>query len=281
MLAVDGAAKAVLAVPAEGDHVAVIGENRKLLVFPLDQVPELARGKGVRLQRYRDGSISDVKVFTLKEGLSWKDRPAGAFRARRRAAGMARRPGRDRPFAAARVPEDQPVRALKRGLLEEVGDTRPFGKARQAPSPVRERVGVRGEKDQNRAPPSTRVRVAPYRMSSRPSPCSSPARERRPASHPANGRTHTQIERERAKGQNAAAKWHRDQEKELNCRLMGKGSAVRAACPMGGPVYDPANERSGQRRRERAPRHHERSEVTQGSATTVSAVPTELLRSAR
>ena len=76
ILAVDPPAKAVLAVPAAGDHVAVIGDNRKLLVFPLNQVPELARGKGVRLQKYRDGGISDVKVFTMQEGLSWKD-PAG------------------------------------------------------------------------------------------------------------------------------------------------------------------------------------------------------------
>jgi topoisomerase-4 subunit A len=76
VLAVDPPAKAVLAVPAVGDHVAVVGENRKLLIFPLNQVPELARGKGVRLQKYRDGSISDVKVFTLADGLTWKD-PAG------------------------------------------------------------------------------------------------------------------------------------------------------------------------------------------------------------
>ena len=47
--------EAALCVPAEGDHVAIIGENRKLLVFPLEQVPEMARGAGVILQRYRDG----------------------------------------------------------------------------------------------------------------------------------------------------------------------------------------------------------------------------------
>jgi len=70
---VDQPAKAVLIVPADGDHVAVIGENRKLLVFPLEQVPEMARGKGVRLQKYRDGGIADAKVFRLAEGLTWKD----------------------------------------------------------------------------------------------------------------------------------------------------------------------------------------------------------------
>jgi topoisomerase-4 subunit A len=58
---------------ATGDHVAVIGENRKLLVFPLDQLPEMARGKGVRLQRYKDGGLSDARVFALADGLTWKD----------------------------------------------------------------------------------------------------------------------------------------------------------------------------------------------------------------
>jgi len=59
-------------VPAEGDHVAVIGESRKLLVFPLEQVPEMARGAGVALQKYRDGGLADLKVFRLAEGLSWR-----------------------------------------------------------------------------------------------------------------------------------------------------------------------------------------------------------------
>ncbi|GAB4350127.1 MAG: DNA topoisomerase IV subunit A [Oricola sp.] len=58
---------------AAADHVAVVGENRKLLVFPLDQVPEMARGKGVRLQRYRDGGIADLRVFALAGGLTWQD----------------------------------------------------------------------------------------------------------------------------------------------------------------------------------------------------------------
>jgi topoisomerase IV subunit A len=61
-----------LCVPAEGDHVAIIGQNRKLLIFPLNQVPEMARGAGVILQRYKDGGISDAKVFRLTEGLTWR-----------------------------------------------------------------------------------------------------------------------------------------------------------------------------------------------------------------
>jgi topoisomerase-4 subunit A len=66
-------------VPAEGDHVAVIGENRKLLVFSLNQVPELARGKGVRLQRYKAGGIADAKVFAQADGLTWKDGAGRTF----------------------------------------------------------------------------------------------------------------------------------------------------------------------------------------------------------
>ncbi|WGW05186.1 DNA topoisomerase IV subunit A [Tropicibacter oceani] len=65
--------------PVTGDHVAVVGENRKVLVFALDELPEMGRGKGVRLQKYKDGGMSDVRTFTLSEGLSWLD-PAGRTR---------------------------------------------------------------------------------------------------------------------------------------------------------------------------------------------------------
>ncbi len=64
--------EAALCVPAEGDHVAIIGSNRRLLVFPLEQVPELTRGAGVMLQKYRDGMLSDAKVFRLVDGLTWR-----------------------------------------------------------------------------------------------------------------------------------------------------------------------------------------------------------------
>jgi topoisomerase IV subunit A len=79
LLNVDKPATAARIVPADGDHVAVIGENRKLLIFPLEQVPEMARGKGVRLQKYRDGGISDIQVFARASGLSWKDSAGRAF----------------------------------------------------------------------------------------------------------------------------------------------------------------------------------------------------------
>ncbi|HEX4506819.1 MAG TPA: DNA topoisomerase IV subunit A [Alphaproteobacteria bacterium] len=64
--------EAVACKPVEGDHVAVIGDNRKLLVFPLSEMPEMARGRGVILQKHKDGGIVDVKVFALADGLSWK-----------------------------------------------------------------------------------------------------------------------------------------------------------------------------------------------------------------
>jgi len=58
-------------IPESADAVAVIGENRKMLVFPLSELPELGRGQGVTLQRYRDGGLSDATAFPFAEGLSW------------------------------------------------------------------------------------------------------------------------------------------------------------------------------------------------------------------
>ncbi|MFA7439559.1 MAG: DNA topoisomerase IV subunit A [Sphingomonadaceae bacterium] len=63
---------AAIPVPAEHDHVAVIGENRKLLIFPLETLPMMTRGQGVALQKYRDGSLSDIMTLKLADGLSWK-----------------------------------------------------------------------------------------------------------------------------------------------------------------------------------------------------------------
>jgi topoisomerase IV subunit A len=71
------AARAVATVT--GELVASIGENRKMLIFALDQVPEMARGRGVRLQRYKDGGLSDIKTFKAEEGLSWTDTAGRAF----------------------------------------------------------------------------------------------------------------------------------------------------------------------------------------------------------
>ena len=63
----------------EGELVAAIGENRKMVIFPLEQVPEMARGRGVRLQRYKDGSLSDLKTFKTEDGLTWTDTAGRAF----------------------------------------------------------------------------------------------------------------------------------------------------------------------------------------------------------
>ena len=79
VLNVDAGARMCVVVEAQGDHVATIGENRKMLVFPLADVPEMARGKGVRLQRFRDGGLCDARVFALKEGLSWQDSAGRTF----------------------------------------------------------------------------------------------------------------------------------------------------------------------------------------------------------
>jgi topoisomerase-4 subunit A len=61
----------VRAIPEGADAVAVVGENRKMVVFPLSELPELTRGQGVTLQRYRDGGLSDATTFSFDEGLSW------------------------------------------------------------------------------------------------------------------------------------------------------------------------------------------------------------------
>jgi topoisomerase-4 subunit A len=58
-------------IASAADAVAVVGENRKMLVFPLAELPELARGQGVTLQRYRDGGLADIIAFRLTDGLSW------------------------------------------------------------------------------------------------------------------------------------------------------------------------------------------------------------------
>ena len=65
-------AEAAACAPVRGDAVAVIGENRKILAFPLSELPEMSRGRGVKMQSYRDGGLSDVTTFDLKKGLSWK-----------------------------------------------------------------------------------------------------------------------------------------------------------------------------------------------------------------
>jgi topoisomerase-4 subunit A len=71
--------KACVCSVVSGDHIACVGQNRKVLLFPLSELPEMGRGKGVRLQKYKDGGLSDATTFAKVEGLTWKD-PAGRTR---------------------------------------------------------------------------------------------------------------------------------------------------------------------------------------------------------
>jgi topoisomerase-4 subunit A len=79
VLNVSAPEEAKVCVPVDGDHVACIGDNRKMLVFKLDELNEMTRGKGVILQRIKDGALADVRVFTKKEGLTWLDGAARTF----------------------------------------------------------------------------------------------------------------------------------------------------------------------------------------------------------
>ena len=79
VLNVRGDVKALVCKPIAGNMVATVGENRKVLVFPLEELPEMGRGKGVRLQKYKDGGLSDATTFDSETGLSWLD-PAGRTR---------------------------------------------------------------------------------------------------------------------------------------------------------------------------------------------------------
>jgi len=63
--------KAAFCIPVQGDHVAVIGTNRKLLIFKLDELPEMKKGQGVTIQKYKDAKISDIKTFDISKGLTW------------------------------------------------------------------------------------------------------------------------------------------------------------------------------------------------------------------
>ena len=79
VLNVRGDTRALICRPVTGDSVATVGENRKVLVFGLDELPEMNRGKGVRLQKFKDGGLSDAITFVGADGLVWQD-PAGRTR---------------------------------------------------------------------------------------------------------------------------------------------------------------------------------------------------------
>jgi topoisomerase-4 subunit A len=68
-----------ICVAASGDTVAMLGQNRKLILFPLSQVPVMPRGKGIRLQKYKDGGVADARVFAKADGLTWVDSSGRTF----------------------------------------------------------------------------------------------------------------------------------------------------------------------------------------------------------
>ena len=72
VLNVDGG-EALVCLEADGDHLAVVGDNAKILIFPVSELPEMPRGKGVKLQSYREGGLRDVAVFAEAEGAGWTD----------------------------------------------------------------------------------------------------------------------------------------------------------------------------------------------------------------
>ncbi len=71
ILNLEGSETASFCLPLDGDHVAVIGQNRKLLVFAAEEIPSMSRGRGVILQKYKAGGTADIKVFRLDDGLTW------------------------------------------------------------------------------------------------------------------------------------------------------------------------------------------------------------------
>jgi topoisomerase-4 subunit A len=78
-LNVKGDITALICKPVVGDYVATVGQNRKVLIFPIDELPVMSRGKGVRMQKYKDGGLNDAATFHFIDGLSWLD-PAGRRR---------------------------------------------------------------------------------------------------------------------------------------------------------------------------------------------------------
>ena len=110
VLNLDEGERLVVACPAEGDHVATVGSNHKLLLFPIDELPVMSRGKGVLLQRYRGGSLADACVITPRRRPLVAGRPRHPHGDRAHALARATRP--DRPRRAARLPAQQPLHRL-------------------------------------------------------------------------------------------------------------------------------------------------------------------------
>ena len=74
VLNVKGANEAIRCVEVRGEKIATIGENRKILIYNIDEIPVMGRGKGVRLQKYKDGGLADVTTFKAQDGLTFVDK---------------------------------------------------------------------------------------------------------------------------------------------------------------------------------------------------------------
>ena len=72
-LNVKGDAEASRVIEVKGEKLAIIGQNRKILIYDIEELPEMSRGKGVRLQKYKDGGLSDITTFNAEEGLTFLD----------------------------------------------------------------------------------------------------------------------------------------------------------------------------------------------------------------
>ena len=70
---VKGDAEALRVIEVKGEKLAIIGQNRKILIYDIEELPEMSRGKGVRLQKYKDGGLSDITTFNAEEGLTFLD----------------------------------------------------------------------------------------------------------------------------------------------------------------------------------------------------------------
>ena len=66
-------------VPDGADHIAIVGDNRKMLIFKLEEVNEMTRGKGVILQKSKEGALADARAFKKSEGLTWVDSAGRTF----------------------------------------------------------------------------------------------------------------------------------------------------------------------------------------------------------
>src|SRR3546814_18263423 len=112
-------AKLKICTPVVGELVAVMGENRRLLVFPLEDLPEMTRGRGVTLQKYRTGNLDDLASIPAAEGLSWQSGDP-----QRRETDLTRCPGRRAPAGHMPPPRFPNAHPARKALLG--GSTPPY-----------------------------------------------------------------------------------------------------------------------------------------------------------